>query len=125
MADIDISKLVEFHKSHGKIGTVTGVHPISKWGYVNADENNFVTQFKEKPALYDYVNGGFMVFNKEFLNFLKPGDLIEDGLARLTEQKELVLYKHDGFWYGLDTYRDFLFLNDLWEKDPKWKIWQE
>ncbi|MGA2418235.1 MAG: sugar phosphate nucleotidyltransferase [Candidatus Staskawiczbacteria bacterium] len=123
VSDIDINKLVEFHKNHGKIATITGVHPVSKWGLVNAGNDNLVTEFAQKPMLYDYVNGGFMVFNKEFFNFLKEGDMIEDVLARLIPQKQVALYKHEGFWYGMDTYKDFLFLNELWEKDPKWKIW--
>ena len=123
IADIDINKLVEFHKQHGKIATITGVHPISRWGLVKIDNENNVTEFAQKPMLYDYVNGGFMIFKKEFLDILKPGDMIEDALDRLISQKQLVLYRHDSFWYGMDTYKDFLFLNDLWEKDPKWKIW--
>ncbi len=124
LADIDIQKLVEFHKNHGKIATITGVHPVSRWGLVNADGNNVITEFAQKPALYDYVNGGFMVFNKEFFDYLKPGDMIEDALAKLIPQKQLALYKHEGCWYCMDTYRDFLLLNELWEKDPKWKIWK-
>jgi len=124
IADIDISKLVNFHKSHGKIGTVTGVRPISRWGFINTDGNNYVTEFSQKPKLYDYVNGGFMVFKREFLNYIKAGDMIEETMMRLISQKELVFYKHEGFWYGMDTYRDFLYLNELWEKDPKWKIWE-
>ncbi len=124
VADIDIGKIIEFHKSHGKIATITGVHPIARWGLLNTDGNNMITSFAQKPMLYDYVNGGFMVFNKEFFDFLKPGDMIEDAFVRLISQKQLVLYKHEGFWYGMDTYRDFLLLNDLWAKDPKWKIWQ-
>ena len=125
VADINIEKLIEFHKSHGKIATVTGVHPISRWGLVNIDENNLITEFSQKPQLFDYVNGGFMVFNKEFLNYLKPGDMIEDALARLIPEKQAALFKHEGFWYGMDTYKDFLFLNELWENDPKWKIWKK
>lgn len=125
VADIDINKLMEFHKSHGKIATITGVHPSSRFGLVNTDENNVVTQFAEKPMLYDYTNGGFMVFNKEFFNYLKPGDMIEDALDRLIPEKQLSLYKHEGCWHCMDTYRDFLFLNELWEKDPKWKIWDK
>lgn len=124
VSDIDIAKLVEFHKSHGKIATITGVHPISRWGFVNADQDNLVTNFAQKPQLYDYVNGGFMVFNKDFFNYLKEGDMIEDGLERLIPEKQLALYKHENFWYGMDTYRDFMILNELWEKDPKWKIWK-
>lgn len=123
VADIDIDKLIEFHKSRGKIATMTGVHPTSRWGLVNTDSDDLVTEFAQKPQLYDFVNGGFMVFNKEFFNYLKPGDMIEDALMRLISQKQVALYKHEGFWYGMDTYKDFLFLNDLWEKDPKWKTW--
>lgn len=125
VADIDIKKLVAFHKSHGKMATITGVHPKSRWGLVNSDENHMVTEFAQKPMLYDYVNGGFMVFNKEFFDVLKPGDMIEDALNRLIPQKQLTLYKHEGFWFGMDTHKDFLHLNELWEKDPKWKIWQD
>jgi glucose-1-phosphate cytidylyltransferase len=123
VADIDINKLIEFHKNRGKIATMTGVHPTSRWGLVNTDSDDLVTEFAQKPQLYDYVNGGFMVFNKEFFNYWKPGDMIEDALMRLISQKQVALYKHEGFWYGMDTYKDFLFLNDLWEKDPKWKTW--
>lgn len=124
IADINIEKLIEFHKSHGKIATITGVHPTSRWGLVNSDNSNLVTEFSQKPLLYDYVNGGFMVFNKEFFNYLKPGDMIEDALTRLILQKQVALYKHESYWYCMDTYRDFLLLNKLWEKDPKWKIWE-
>lgn len=124
VADIDINKLIEFHKKKNRIATITGVHPVSRWGWTRVDNDDLVTQFDQKPVLYDYVNGGFMVFNKEFFDFLKPGDMIEDALARLIPKKQLALYKHDGFWYGMDTYRDFLHLNELWEKDPKWKIWK-
>lgn len=125
VADINIDKLIEFHKKKGKIATVTGVHPISRWGLVNVDENGLVTKLDQKPMLYDYVNGGFMVFNKKIFDFLKKGDMIEDTLSRIVQKKELALYKHEGFWYGMDTYRDFLFLNKLWQEDPKWKIWEE
>jgi len=125
VADIDIDKLIKFHKNHGKIATVTGVHPISRWGLINAGQDDIVTEFSQKPMLYDYVNGGFMVFGKEFFNYIRPGDMIEDALVRLVNEKQLALYKHEGFWYCMDTYRDFLLLNELWEKDPKWKIWQD
>ena len=124
VADINIDKLIEFHRNHGKIATITGVHLISRWGLVNVDENDTVTEFAQKPELYGYVNGGFMVFNKEMFNFIKEGDMIEDSFSRLIPQKELVMYKHKGFWYGMDTYRDFIALNELWEKDPQWKIWK-
>ena len=124
IADIDIDILIDFHKKKGKIATITGVHPVSKWGLVTVDSNNLVTKLDQKPMLYDYVNGGFMIFKKEFFDFFKPGDMIENALSRLVSLKELVVYKHEGFWYGMDTYRDFLYLNKEWEKGPKWKIWE-
>jgi len=123
VADIDIDKLVEFHIKKGKIATITGVQPVSRWGFLNTDEDDYITKFSQKPKIYDYVNGGFMVFKKEFLDYLKPGDMIEKGLERLIPQRELVLFRHNGFWYGMDTYRDYLYLNELWQKDAKWKIW--
>ena len=124
VANINIQDLVEFHRKKNKIATITGVHPISRWGLVNVNDDDLVTQFNEKPLLYDYINGGFMIFKKEFFDFLKPGDLIEDGLARLIPKGELCMYKHKNFWYGMDTYRDFLQLNKLWNENPQWKIWK-
>lgn len=124
VADIDIDKLVDFHLKKGKIATITGIHPTSKLGLITIDEDNLVTNFNEKPMLYDRVNGGFMIFNKEIFNFIKEGDMIENALSRLILQRELAVYKHESFWYAMDTYRDFLILNELWEEDPKWKIWK-
>ncbi len=125
VANIDIDKLVAFHKSHGKIATITGVHPESRWGLVNTDENNIITEFAQKPMLYDYVNGGFMVLNKEFFDYLQSGDMIEDPLKKLIPLGQAALYKHEGFWLGMDTYKDFLHLNELWKTDPKWKVWDK
>ena len=124
VSDIDIDKLIEFHKNKGKIATITGVHPVSRWGLVKVDNDDLITQFDQKPALYGYVNGGFMVFNKKFFDFLKPGDMIEDALVRLIPQGEMALYKHEGFWYCMDTYREYLKLNEFWKNSPKWKIWK-
>ncbi len=125
VADIDIAKLIAFHKSHGKMATITGVHPESRWGLVNTNPTDLITEFAQKPMLYDYVNGGFMVFNKEFLNYLQPGDMIEDGLKKIIPLQQAMLYKHEGFWFGMDTYKDYLHLNELWNKDPKWKVWDK
>lgn len=125
VADIDIEKLVKFHKTHGKIATITGVHPTSRWGLVNSSDDNMVTEFAQKPMLYDYTNGGFMVFNKEFFNYIKPGEMIEESFAKLIPQKQLAIYKHEGIWHCMDTYKDFVDLNKLWAKEPKWKIWKD
>lgn len=123
VANIDISKLVDFHKKKGVIATITGVHPTSRWGIVNIDKDDLIKNFSQKPDYYGYVNGGFMVLNKEFFDYIKPGDMIEESLSRLIPKKQLAMYRHDDFWFGMDTYRDFLLLNEFWEKNPKWKIW--
>ena len=123
LADIDINKLVAFHKKKGVIATITGVHATSRWGLVTTDKDDIITSFNQKPLLSEYVNGGFMVFKREFFDELRKGEMIEVALERLIPKKQIALYKHDGFWYGMDTYKDFKYLNKLWREDPKWKIW--
>lgn len=123
VSDIDITKLVEYHKSKKVIGTITGVHPKSKWGLVISDKNNIVKKFEQKPKLNQYVNGGFMVFNKKFFDYLKPREAIEMALDRLVAKRQLAVYIHEGFWSAMDTYQDLEEMNKLWKKDPKWKIW--
>jgi glucose-1-phosphate cytidylyltransferase len=124
VSDLNIKKLVEFHKKHKKIGTVTGVHPRSKYGLLAWDEKtNIVEEFVEKPVLKDRVNGGFMVFNKKFFNYLKDGEMEHEGIKRLISEKELALFIHDGFWHSMDTYPDVENLNKYWNENPKWKVW--
>lgn len=122
VSNIDINALVEFHKNQNTIGTISGVHPTSKWGLVSVD-NNLVSSFDQKPRLHDYVNGGFMVFKQEFFNRLKPGQMVEDFLIDLAREKQLALYKHEGFWHCMDTHQDHEALNKLWAANPQWKIW--
>lgn len=123
VSDIDINHLIEYHKSKKVIGTITGIHPRSKWGLVVADKNNIIQKFEQKPKLNQYVNGGFMVFNKSFFDYLRPRDAIEVALDRLVSEKQLSVYTHDGFWSAMDTYQDLEEMNRLWKKDPKWKVW--
>lgn len=125
VTDLNIKQLVSFHKKQKTIGTITGVHPRSKYGIVNVNNKKVVTNFNEKPALKTWVNGGFMIFKKEFFNYLKPGETEHPALRRLAKKKQLSLYKHDGFWYCMDTYKEVKDLNKLWSsKNPPWKIWQ-
>jgi len=128
VANIDISKLIDFHISHGKIGTVTGVNPISRFGELSVHGNN-VMRFNEKPQIDEgFINGGFFVFNREFLNYLSDNDgcvLEKEPLDNLAKDGELMMYRHTGFWHCMDTYRDFLHMNDLWKSsNPPWKIWE-
>jgi len=124
VGDVDINNLLEFHKQKKLIGTITGVHPKSKWGLIISDENNIVEKFQEKPQLKQYVNGGFMVFNKEFLSYVHPKELIDVGLDRIVQEKQLAVYIHNGYWGAMDTYQDLEEMNKLWKKNPQWKVWR-
>lgn len=123
VADINVKNLVSFHMKHKMIGTITGVYPKSKYGLVRVTKDSVVTDFIEKPSLNDWVNGGFMIFKKDFFNYIKKGELEHPALKRLIQEKQLSLYIHKGFWHCMDTYSDVENLNTLWRTDPKWKIW--
>ena len=127
VGDIDIPKLVEFHKSHGKIITLTGVHPPSRFGELN-QKNGKVLKFQEKPQTsVGLINGGFMVFNKKLLNYLTPDDDCDfefGPLEQLTKKGEVMVYKHEGNWACMDHERDVDHLNKLWlENNAFWKVW--
>jgi glucose-1-phosphate cytidylyltransferase len=124
VSNIDINNLVSFHRSHKKIGTVTGVHPKSKWGLIVSDNNHIVKSFQQKPMLNQYVNGGFMVFERKIFSYLSRRQMIEEALEKLIEKKELVVYTHNGYWSAMDTYQDVEEMNNQWKKDPKWKVWR-
>jgi glucose-1-phosphate cytidylyltransferase len=124
LADIDIKGLVAFHKKHGLIGTVSGVHPRSRYGLLMVDDNNVVETFAEKPVLKERINGGFMIFKREFFKHLRPGEYEHEALKRLVKERQLAVYNHEGFWHSMDTYPDVDNLNKLWKEDPKWKIWK-
>lgn len=124
VADINIKELVDFHAKHGLIGTVSGVHPRSRYGLLNINDQGVVQSFQEKPVLNEWINGGFMVFKKEFFSYLRMGEYEHEGLKRLVEKKQLSVFVHNGFWHSMDTYPDVDNLNKLWEKDPKWKVWK-
>lgn len=124
VGDIDIKKLVSFHKEQNTIGTITGVHPRSKYGLVTITKKYLVKEFTEKPVLKEWINGGFMIFKKEFFDYLGAGEMEHDGLKRLTRKSQLSLYAHNGFWHCMDTYPDVDNLNKYWREDPKWKVWK-
>ena len=125
VADVNIKELVKFHIKEGTIGTVTGVHPRSRYGLLATDKNKIVTSFTEKPVLNEWVNGGFMIFKKAFFKYIKEGEMEHPAIKRLIVEKQLSLYIHDGFWHSMDTYPDVDSLNKYWEEDPKWKVWKD
>lgn len=126
VANIDIEKLLRFHKEKGKIATITALHPRSKYGVIETDGNGTVKAFKEKPVLNDFINGGFMVFDKKVFDYLDDRNvmLVDDTLPILAQKGEVALFRHEGFWHCMDTYKDYLDLNKMWENNPQWKIWQ-
>ena len=122
VADIDIARLIAYHRSHGRVGTVTGVRPRARFGVMDVTtEGGFpvVTEFQEKPqAATGLISGGFFVFDHRLWNYLNDDpDLIleQEPLANLAKDKQLVMYEHAGFWQPMDTYREWSILNELWE----------
>jgi len=127
LGDVNIKELVSFHKSHGKLATVTAVRPPSRFGalILNGDA---VCEFSEKPQTEEgWINGGFFIFESGFLKYLKDEHTIleREPLEELAADSQLMAYRHSGFWQPMDTLREKLLLESLWEsgKAP-WKIWK-
>lgn len=125
VSNIDINSLANFHFRQNTIGTMTGVHPTSKYGIVTVNENRLVSSFAQKPKLDEYINGGFMVFKKDFFKYLKNDQMVEEALEDLVAENQLSLYTHNNFWHCMDTYKDYESLNKLWRENPQWKIWNK
>jgi len=124
LSNVAINELLAFHKRMGKIATITGGHPYSKWGMIQVDDRNIIKAFWQKPVLTDYINVGFMVFNKEVFDYIKGAE-IEDVFVELVKRGEIAMFKHDGFFHAMDTYRDYLEFNKMWETEQApWKIWK-
>ncbi len=125
VSDLDINKLLQFHKKQNTIGTVTGVHPRTKYGLIKISEKNLIEKFQEKPVLSDWVSGGYMVFNKKIFSYLRPDEMDIAALKKLIRKKQLSIYKHHGFWFAVDTYKELEDLNKIWNSEnPPWKLWQ-
>lgn len=131
VANVDLDKLIAFHKSHGKICTLSGVNPASRFGELKLDGDK-VTRFHEKPegpgAGKDaFINGGYMVMNRAIFDRVTYDDScdLEYGpLERLAEEGQLMVYRHHGFWACMDTLRDTEYLNKLWDEGRAgWKVW--
>ncbi|MFC1799188.1 glucose-1-phosphate cytidylyltransferase [Thermodesulfobacteriota bacterium] len=128
LSDINLDTLLKFHQSHGKIATVSGIMPTSRFGELKIEDDQ-VLSFREKPEKRGkgLINGGFFIFNREFFNYLSADencDLEYGPLEDLARDGELMVYKHFGFWACMDTFRDMEFLNNLWnENKAPWKVW--
>ena len=129
VSDIDINSLLSFHRSHGKIATVTGVNPTARFGELEFVDD-CVTSFQEKPTTSSstrVISGGFFVFNRRIFDYLTDDDACDleyGALEKLAEGGELMLFRHQGFWACMDTFRDMQYLNRLWEtRRADWKVW--
>ncbi len=127
LSDINIARLLKFHKAHAKAATLTAVKPFSPFGIVGIDAHtDIITHFEEKPLLDHWINGGFFVFNKDIFKYIKENDILEkDTFNRIVQDKQLSAYKHQGFWECMDTYKDRLRLNQLWtDQNAPWALWK-
>jgi len=127
VADIDIDKLLDFHRSHEKTVTITGVKPPSLFGEIIEEKGKVIT-FEEKPQTSKgLINGGFIVFDRKMLDYFTTGkdcDFEFGGLEQLAKEDQVMTYKHEGFWECADTVRDIEHLNKLWnEGKASWKVW--
>lgn len=126
VCNADLRELAKFHRSHGKLATVTAVHPPARFGELLIKDDQ-TAGFSEKPQTHEgWINGGFLVFEPEILDYLAGDEssLELEVLERLAEENQLVAYKHQGFWQCMDTLRDKRQLEALWKDgNPPWKVW--
>ena len=128
VCSVDMKELLAFHKAHGKMATITGVLPPSRFGELMI-EGKFVKSFNEKPQIHNggMINGGYFIFNRSFFKYLSESEdciLERTPLEKLAKDGELCVFEHKGFWQCMDTFRDFEYLNNLWnENKATWKSW--
>lgn len=128
VGNIDLTALEKEHRDGGRIGTVTGIHPTSKFGEMDV-RDNVVLEFNEKPTqVTGFVSGGFFMFRREFLDTYLSDDpmlwLESEPLQRLARDRQLTLHAHHDFWCAMDTYKDYQHLNGLWAAgNAPWKVW--
>lgn len=129
VSDLDIADLLRFHVAHGRLATVTAVRPTSRFGILELGPRGQVESFTEKPQLDGWASAGYFVFDRRVFDFLsaEPGCILErEPLEQLAAANQLMAYRHDGFFYAMDTYREYVYLNDLWSGgQAPWAVWRE
>ena len=127
LGNIDISALIKFHQAHGKQATLTATRPQGRYGALKLGNKEIVERFQEKPeGDGSWINGGFFVLSPEVIDLIKDDQTSweEEPLMSLAKNNQLYAYKHHGFWQPMDTLREKIMLNDLWnEGNASWKIW--
>ncbi len=124
VSDVNISALIKFHKAHGKICTLTAVKPDSRFGYLDFDGDK-VLAFREKSKEdVGYINAGYMVLNSKVFDYIDGNVPFEqEPMKKLTQDGEVMAFRHEGFWQCMDTLRDKMKLEELWKNNPAWKVW--
>ena len=132
IGDVDLTAQLRHHQDTGRLATVTGVHPTSRFGEIHVDEAaSQVVEFNEKPTLATgWVSGGFFLFQREFADATSTTsqDLLleKSPLQRVARDGQLAIFPHEGFWAGMDTFRDWTDLNGRWDQgDAPWKVWKD
>lgn len=129
VGDIDLGGLIRFHQTHGRVMTVTGVRPPGRFGELMSDEQGMVSEFNEKPqATGGRISGGFFVCRRELFDYLDDNEnlvLEQVPMHKLVDDKQLMVFDHDGFWQPMDTYREYSYLNGLCEAgNAPWMSWK-
>jgi glucose-1-phosphate cytidylyltransferase len=128
VSNVDLRALVDFHRTHGKLATLTAVQVNLQYGVVEADEAGLVERFVERPRLPYWINGGFMLFERQVLDLMAAGSdvsLETQVLPQLARDQQLMIYRHTGFWQSMNTFKDTMELENAWQQDPPWKIWAD
>lgn len=127
LADINPRKLLDFHRSHGRLATVTAVHPVSRFGVIDVSPDGRVQSFVEKPQVEGWISAGFFVFQRGVFDYLGSDSCImeREPMARLAADGQLMAYRHEGFFVAMDTYREYEALNKMWNSGQvPWKVWK-
>lgn len=127
VSDVNLKDLLAFHKSHGKLATLTAVRPPARYGHLKFDDNQ-ITEFAEKPQTAEgWINGAFFVLEPEVFEYIDGDDIMfeQEPLSRLAAEGQLMAYRHESFWQCMDTLREKHILETLWESgSPPWKLWE-
>ena len=126
VSTVDLDKLLAFHRSHGRLATVTAVRPPARFGHLQLDGDR-ITEFSEKPQVGEgWINGAFFVLEPEVMDYIEGDDtqFEREPLEQLAKDGQLMAYKHHGFWQCMDTIRDRKLLESLWATNPPWKVWK-
>jgi glucose-1-phosphate cytidylyltransferase len=125
VADVDIEALLRFHHAHGRLATLTSVRAVSRYGMLDLDQSR-VERFREKPTGEDWINAGFFVFNRKVFDYFDGDECVleREPLERLAAEKQLMAFRHEGFFFAMDTYREYQLLNRMWDEgQAPWKVW--